>query len=175
MTIDAGDFPLTVAIGDADNDGDNDIVAVGDGLSLLRWNTENAGRWGYGGLWITASSTQAQISHCQFKFGPLLDESDVATISDCLFDRSGGDFSFSSTGGGTIPLLRCRVTGNAPGIGVIAVGDGIRAGSRGLRTALPRTTRGAGLQGGAMTGCHAYGNGGGRHVGHLCDELCGRE
>ena len=104
-----------------------------------------------GGLWLRTTATQAKLSHCQFKFAPVLDESSVAQFSDCLFERSGGEYSLSTVNGAN-PLNYCTVGGNS-------TGDGIRAGKKTLTGCVAENNGGMGLQGGTLSGCTAQNNG----------------
>jgi subtilisin family serine protease len=145
--------PLSVVIDDADNDGDNDIVTAysSNDVSLLRWNADRAEVRKWKGLWIRSTAATASFAHTAIRFASSLDESSVATFTDCLFDRTGGDYGLSTQLGST-PLARCSVSGNGGG-------DGIRAGSKALVDCVAEDNAGIGLQGGILSGCAARRNG----------------
>jgi hypothetical protein len=148
-----GHNPTLVEIGDVDNDGDNDtLVSQEQYISFLSWHSQLSGKLArYGGLKIISTATEARFENCQLEFAPLHDESSVARFSDCVFDRSGTEYSLASPLG-TNPLVRCQVIGNGGG-------GGIQAGSKTLIDCLAENNSGVGLRGGALVGCEARSNG----------------
>lgn len=153
---------LRLMHGDINGDGLNDLWAAGPSQSsILLWDPEAITGPSYGGLglaaepkpgvWLTSAAKSATLAHCVFQFAPVLDESTTALISDCVFDRSGGDYALQSLTGAN-PLLRCEARGNSRGHGIVA-------GAKALTDCVATNNRGIGLQGGLMTNCRARGNG----------------
>ncbi len=140
-----------VFVGDADNDGYNDILTVDDVVWISRYSSGLAQDRAYKGLWLRSTSIQAGFSHCSFQFAPLLDESVVAAFSDCTFDRTGEGYSLSTLGGSNA-LLRCVVKGNQGG-------NGILAGSKALNNCRAEDNKGVGVSGGNLAHCLAEKNG----------------
>ena len=50
----------------------------------------------HGGLWIRDTATAAEFAHCNFRFGPVQDDSAGGLYEDCVFERTGGSASLMS-------------------------------------------------------------------------------
>ncbi|MBN1868323.1 S8 family serine peptidase [Candidatus Sumerlaeota bacterium] len=155
-----GKNPTVARIGDASGDGENDLVVsnAGDGtVSRFRWSWDLGRFPKYEDFWIRTPATSAVFKHCDFQFAPVLDDSSVASFEDCLFDRTGGTASLSTTTG-TLPIARCTARFNTGGYG-------IDAGSRTLSQCVAEGCGRTGLLADAFEGCVARNCSPGANVG----------
>ena len=102
----SGRWDFKTFVADLNGDSMNDVVSIHSDeihdagrnyVSINVWDATAGVLPKYGKVNLRPNSMGGEFAHCKFEFAPVLDESTAGAFSDCVFERTGGEYSLSST------------------------------------------------------------------------------